>query len=135
MAKREFLSLAEKCPELVSEWHPTKNGDLKPTDISYGSDRKVWWQCEKGHSWQARISNRIHGNNCPVCIGKKVLVGYNDLAIVMPSLASEWHPTKNGALTPRDVTVGSNKKVWYNRSSTRESDSGIAKSRGLVKRI
>lgn len=113
MAKRTFVSLAEKCPELVSEWHPTKNGDLKSTDISYGSDREVWWQCEKGHPWQARISNRVHGTNCPICKGKKVLVGYNDLATVMPSLASEWHPDRNGALTPKDVTAGSNKKVWW----------------------
>ena len=105
--------LATIRPDLAAQWHPTKNGDLKPTDIIAGTEKSVWWQCEKGHEWQARINNRINGNNCPVCIGKKVLVGYNDLATVMPSIAKEWHPTKNGELTPQDVVVGSNKKVWW----------------------
>ena len=105
--------LATVRPELAAQWHPTKNGELRPTDIIAGTDKIVWWQCEKGHEWQARINNRINGNNCPICIGKKVLVGYNDLATVMPSIAKEWHPTKNENLTPQDVVVGSNKKVWW----------------------
>ena len=105
--------LATIRPDLAAQWHPTKNGELSPTDIIAGTDKSVWWQCEKGHEWQARINNRINGNNCPICIGKKVLVGYNDLATVMPSIAKEWHPTKNENLTPQDVVVGSNKKVWW----------------------
>ena len=105
--------LATVRPEFAVQWHPTKNGELRPTDITAGTDKSVWWQCEKGHEWQARINNRIHGNNCPICIGKKVLVGYNDLATVMPSIAKEWHPTKNENLTPQDLVVGSNKKAWW----------------------
>lgn len=105
--------LATIRPDLVAQWHPTKNRDLKPIDVIAGTDRNVWWECEKGHEWQARINNRINGNNCPICIGKKVLIGYNDLATVMPSLAKEWHPTQNEHLTPQDVVVGSNKKVWW----------------------
>ena len=27
-------------PELVAEWHPTKNGDKHPDDYSYGSHKK-----------------------------------------------------------------------------------------------
>ena len=34
------------------------------------------------------------------------------LAINRPELAKEWHPTKNGNLTPVDVSTGSNKNVW-----------------------
>mgnify|MGYP003306230336 CR=1 FL=1 len=59
---------------------PTKNGDLKPTDFIANSNKKVWWLCKKGHEWQARISNRMNGNNCPYCANKKVLYGYNDLS-------------------------------------------------------
>ena len=105
--------LATVRPDLAAQWHPAKNGDIKPSDVIAGTDQKVWWQCEKGHEWQAKINNRINGNNCPVCIGKKVIVGYNDLATAMPTIAKEWHPTKNGKLSPQDVTVGSNKKVWW----------------------
>ena len=30
-----------------------------------------------------------------------------------PDLAKQWHPTKNGTLTPADVTLHSGKKVWW----------------------
>ena len=40
-------------------------------------------------------------------------MGYNDLQSVNPTLASEWHPTKNGVLTPNMVSYGSGKKVWW----------------------
>lgn len=36
-----------------------------------------------------------------------------NLKIKNPKLAKEWHPSKNGRLSPRDVTPGSNKKVWW----------------------
>ncbi len=35
------------------------------------------------------------------------------LAEVNPALAKEWHPTKNGDLTPFDFAAKSNKKVWW----------------------
>ena len=100
-------------PDIAAQWHPTKNGKNKASDVIAGTDKTVWWQCEKGHAWQARINNRINGNNCPICSGKKVLPGYNDLATVMPQVASEWHLTKNGYMTARSVTIGSNKKIWW----------------------
>jgi hypothetical protein len=37
----------------------------------------------------------------------------NNLHISNSIITNEWHPTKNGSLTPRDVTVNSNKKVWW----------------------
>lgn len=118
--------LATVRPDIAREWHPTKNGDLSPSNFTAGNDKKIWWICEKGHEWQARINNRVHGNNCPICIGKKVLIGYNDLATIMPILASEWHPTKNGDLTSHDVTVSSNKKVWWQCKRGHEWQSTIS---------
>ena len=46
-------------PDLVAEWHPTKNGGKHPDDYSYGSGEKVWWQCNIGHEWDATPLNRI----------------------------------------------------------------------------
>ena len=45
-------------PELVKEWHPTKNGDLTPKDVTHGSSKKIWWLCSKGHSHYSTVSNR-----------------------------------------------------------------------------
>ena len=39
-------------PHLVKQWHPTKNGELTPKQLTYGSNKKVWWRCHKGHSWE-----------------------------------------------------------------------------------
>lgn len=100
-------------PDLVAEWHPTKNGILAPDMFSKASGDKVWWRCKQGHEWEAEIKSRFNGNNCPYCSGKKRLVGYNDLATVRPDLAAEWHPTKNGLLTPSMVQSKSKNKVWW----------------------
>ncbi|MEH6746465.1 MAG: zinc-ribbon domain-containing protein [Maribacter arcticus] len=100
-------------PDLAKEWHPTKN-KKSPSDFGAGSHTKVWWKCPKGddHEWQAKILERNNGNGCPVCRGIKV-VDSNSLKTTHPELASEWHPTKNGLLTPYDVAAGSGKKVWW----------------------
>lgn len=105
--------LATVRPDLALQWHPTKNGELKPSAVTVGNDKKVWWLCDKGHEWQSQINNRTSGCGCPFCSGKKVLVGYNDISTIMPILVSEWHPTKNGNLVPQNFTAGSNKKVWW----------------------
>lgn len=108
-----YNDLATLNSDLASEWHPTKNGNLTPTDVSVGSNRKVWWKCQNEHEWQASIGNRNNGNRCPYCSNKKILIGFNDLATLNPNLASEWHPTLNGNLTPQMVSLKSNKKIWW----------------------
>lgn len=59
--------LATTHPELIAEWHPTRNGQLKPTDIMAGHDRKVWWKCSEGHEWSAQPYNRKNGVGCSTC--------------------------------------------------------------------
>lgn len=59
------------------------------------------------------ISSRAQGSGCPVCAGKKIIPGENDLASQYPTIAKEWHPTMNGSLTPDHVLPGSRKKVWW----------------------
>lgn len=111
---RSSIPLSEADPELAKQWHPTKNGDLTPADVAVGSGRRVWWKCpDCGGEWAATVADRASGRGCPYCAGKKVLAGFNDLATKRPDLADEWHPTKNGDLTPRDVADGSEKKVWW----------------------
>ena len=99
-------------PEIAAEWHPTKNGNLLPSQVLAGSSKKVWWLCKKGHEWDAAVYSRKR-SDCPVCTNKVILSGYNDLKTTNPSLAAEWHPTKNGNLLPDKISSGSNKKVWW----------------------
>ncbi|WP_257131488.1 zinc-ribbon domain-containing protein [Bacillus thuringiensis] len=37
-----------------------------------------------------------------------------------PDIATYRHPTKNGKLTPNDVTQGSQKKVWWKAKCSHE---------------
>ena len=100
-------------PDLAIQWHPTKNGQLRPEHYPPGSHTSVWWKCNQGHEWRAKIKSRVEGNGCPVCAGKMVIPGENDLASCVPLLAEEWHPTKNGDLTPQKVPCGTTRKVWW----------------------
>lgn len=66
---------------------------LHPEDgleLSVGSNSKVEWICEKGHVWEAQVYNRTNAKNstgCPVCDGKRVLKGFNDLDTTDPDVA------------------------------------------------
>jgi hypothetical protein len=117
MTKNKFNAISPKAlpqinPMLAKEWHPTKNGVLTPLNVTRGSSKRVWWLCSKGHEWQAIVSNRINGSGCPYCAGRTVCYD-NCLQTVNPRLAKEWHPNKNGSLTPKDVTPGSHARVWW----------------------
>jgi hypothetical protein len=111
-------------PTLAKEWHPTKNGNLTPKDLTAGSSKKVWWKCSKGHEWEATVGSRNAGSGCPYCDGKKVSPE-NCLQTVNPSLAKEWHSTKNGSITPMNVTSSANKKVWWQCSIGHEWEATV----------
>ncbi len=105
--------LAILYPNIAAEWHPTKNGKITPSDIATGSKRECWWLCKKGHEWEARCANRAYnGTSCPCCSGRKVC-HENCLATLYPEIAFEWHPSKNGDVTPVDVVAGNANKYWW----------------------
>ena len=112
-------SLLELRPDLAKEWHPTKNGDLTPSDVSLHSGRNVWWLCpkNKNHEWPAIIAHRSIGGGCPLCLGRHISTGKPKIKVTLdkanPDLAKEWHPTKNGSLLPSMVTPGMKIKVWW----------------------
>lgn len=108
--------MAEGLQGLLTQWHPVRNGDLTPETVSVGSEQKVWWRCELGHEWQAPVYARTgpgRRDGCPVCAGKIVLAGFNDLASRFPDVARQWHPERNGVLRPDGVTAYSNRRVYW----------------------
>ncbi|MGA9286788.1 MAG: zinc-ribbon domain-containing protein [Anaerobacillus sp.] len=98
--------------EAANLWHPTKNSKLSPKHFKATSTKRVWWRCEKGHEWEARIYKIASGNRCPYCSNKRV-GKENCLAYTNKELIKEWHPTKNDDKTPYDFVQGSGKKVWW----------------------
>ncbi len=66
-------SLAAVCPKIASEWHKTKNGDLRPSDVTSRSAKRVWWCCLKNqeHEWNTLVHSRAaSGSACPFCSRK-----------------------------------------------------------------
>ena len=101
-------------PHLISEWSE-KNFPITPKDISYGSNKKVWWKGKCGHEWQTSVKARSYGENCPICSGARIIDGINDLATKYPQLAAEWSP-KNLPLKPNMISPGSHKKyIWVDK--------------------
>lgn len=188
----KMASLSEVFPDLAKQWDYERNVGLTPDDVSYGSNKIVWWKCPIcGHSYQKKIANRTspakrkaESEKCPICLGRVIIPGHNSLkakypdiiekewdfekntidpdtipptyrkkmwwicpaghsyhslpgnkiyhtggdcpycssnrlcretslGYLNPELAKEWHPTKNGNLTPFDVFANSNKYAWW----------------------
>lgn len=109
-----YNDLSTTYPDLAREWDYDNNGELTPYQIVSGYQKKVWWLCKNGHSYESTVGNRIKGSNCPYCSTpiKKILVGFNDLETIRPDLAREWNYTRNKKL-PKDFTVGSDENVWW----------------------
>lgn len=110
-------SLARRYPALAAEWHTTKNRGLGPGQVSATDHRSVWWRCRRGpdHLWRAPVRGRTARagrTSCPFCLNKGLSVT-NSLAVRFPAVAAQWHPTKNGALTPDHVLGGTHRRVWW----------------------
>jgi len=105
------VSVVDVRPELLLEWHSDRNGALLPSNMSYGSGRKVWWVCDKGHEWKAAIKNRTAGGGCPYCSGRYPTKEYN-LATVYPETISIWCYEDNRK-RPEDYTPYSHSTVWW----------------------
>lgn len=112
---RDKNSFGALYPQLLKEIHPTKNIDFDPFDVAPKSEKEIYWICELGHDWPARIKKRSMGQGCPYCKNQKIWRGFNDLAShgEYKEIVAEWHPTLNGDLTPEDVMQNTNKKVWW----------------------
>lgn len=106
-------------PELAKEWHPTKNGLLRPEHVSSGSGKKVWWMCDKtctygcAHEWDALVHSRcLAKTGCPYCSNLYVCV-HNSFIGINPKFLQEIHPTKNESLIPEKLSRGSSARIWW----------------------
>jgi hypothetical protein len=120
-----FNDLATTHTQLAAEWHPSKNGNNTPQQITFGSKKKIWWLGVCGHEWEMALSERTNkGAGCHYCSGHRVLRGFNDFASQSPDLVPQWHPTKNSFL-PHEVSKKNKKKAWWLGECGHEWDSTI----------
>jgi very-short-patch-repair endonuclease len=107
-------SIAFLKPKLASEWHPYKNGELRPSDLLPGSGKKIWWQCHKNkeHEWYISPDHRTRRNSsCPYCSFKR-LHPTNSLKALYPKIAYEWDEGKNKKKSNEVPARWSQKSYW-----------------------
>jgi hypothetical protein len=98
-----FNDLATKNPELAAEafgWDPTS--------VISGTNKKRLWQCHLAHVWSATVASRVIGSGCPICSGRTVLPGFNDLWTINPILAAEADGWDATTVTP----ISGQKRRW-----------------------
>lgn len=98
-------------PDIARLWDTEKN-DCGPDRIMPNSHKQVYWRCEKGHSWEAKVYAVTNGSGCPYCSGLRPIPGVTDLATTHPQLAAEWDEEKNGA-PASTVSAGSTVNAWW----------------------
>ncbi len=130
-----FNDLAFLHPELAAQWDHTKN-PIGPAEVTAKSNRKVWWLCPAGHSYEKTVANRTQGGQgCPVCRalagekGSMLLPGVNDLATTHPAVAAQWNNERN-TLSPAEVKAGSRQVVWWRCDRGHEWQTPVARRTG-----
>lgn len=105
-------------PEIAGQWHYEKNNPLTPESVTKSSGKKVWWQCSKGHEWQATINDRTGGHNCPTCVAKTfVSKGEKEVLEFVQSLSSDVVGTYRDLIDVHEVDIyipSKNLAIEYN---------------------
>ncbi len=119
-------SLAAKAPDIAQEWDYKQNTG-SPADYTAYSNYKAKWRCSAcGHSWAARIENRVghgdgDGTGCPECYNlrrSQPRMRHRALADSGHPVMKEWDYELNEqqGLDPHKITLRSNKRCnWICR--------------------
>lgn len=113
VALKGVNDLATVNPQLADEWDYEKNNGIRPDEITAGSGKEFFWKCKSNHSFKKSVAMRSAGSGCPICAGRQVQKGVNDLCTTRPDLVLEWNYEKNGDLRPEMVSAGMRKTVWW----------------------
>lgn len=102
-------------PELVAAWADDESrvrweGMGDPANVmiegEYAGSR---FKCENGH-FPRSAAGKFLRDGCDVC--RRMPPGEKHF-VARTEIAPQWHPDRNGSLTPESVVVGSKRKIWW----------------------
>ena len=110
-------AIFEEYPNLIEELDQDLNPYNDVKVLSSGSGKKVFWKCQKGHSYSMSPAAKTRSQGCPFCNNKRVLAGENDLETWCKKnnrlqILDDWDYSKN-TMSPSSFLPGSNIKVWF----------------------
>ncbi len=98
-------------PELLAAWDDPTN----PATVTVGGGWQLYrFVCKNGHHPRARPVSFMQ-SGCSHCRAAETrrTKATPRLAEEFPEIAAQWHPTKNGNLTPEEVGSNSKRTVWW----------------------
>lgn len=107
--------LATKCPKISAMW--SAKNTYTPSEVSVGSNKKAWLVCpDCKQEFEASICNVVHtvqngSTGCPVCAGRKVVSGINDLATQCPKVVPLWSDKND--YTPSEISARSERRAIF----------------------
>ncbi len=106
----------DKYPKYIKDLDEEYNTYEDIKNYTCGSSKKVHWKCSKGHKYVKSICNKIKGDDCPICLNKQVLKGYNDLETWCKNnnedIILDWDYSKN-KIKPNEIVIGSAEKIFF----------------------
>ena len=125
-------SLKFKFPKISEEFDLKKNYPFRPEYFTPHSNRKVFWICDRGHSYETRIGGRTRrsrenidkrngkkiikkGSNCPYCSGR-LPCKENNATTHCPTIKKYWDYKLNKD-KPHLFSKSSQSKVYFKCSN------------------
>lgn len=107
--------LSDSRQDLCEEWDYNKNVKYCPDTISAGSNKKIWWICNKcNESYESSVCNRVAGNGCPKCRtskGERIIERYLKERDIEYKKQYSFHDCKNVRRLKFDFAIWINKKL------------------------
>ncbi len=114
-------SIAELYPNFVQYWDNDNNDELTLFMFGTGSERSFSWICDRNHSSKGEIGVKLQSwlktgtITCAECanINRSIPKAGESLGDLLPHIATQWHPTLNGELTPYDVKPHADQYAYW----------------------
>lgn len=109
-----FNDFASMNPGRAAFWDYSKN-DNDPEFYTASSNKKAWFTCERGHSFNIGLNSVALGRWCRYCARNVTQSGVNDIASMRPDLLDIWDENLNvdPEVQPDNISVASHQKVYW----------------------